>query len=103
MVVIGVQVEEFRDLRPGVVGIELPETKFAVFTHMGSPVSMLEDTIKPAYEWVRHSRFELNGPFDVEHENDEFLDSGLNPKARSYFWLPIRSSSDEDIRLTSAH
>lgn len=85
----GVEVRDLHGLPVGVVGMELPSTTYAVFTHKGSPISVLEDTIKPAYQWVRDSRFELNGPYDVEHENEKFLDNGLNPMAQSYFWLPV--------------
>ena len=92
MVIVGLEVQDLHGLPVGVVGIELPATTYAGFTHTGSPVSMLEDTIKPAYQWVEDSPYELNGPFDVEHENEEFLDRGLNRLARSYFWLPVRSA-----------
>ena len=59
-----------------------------MFTHFSSPVSMLGDTIKPAYQWLKAPEYRLNGPYDVEHGGEDFLDKGRNPKARSSFWLP---------------
>ena len=89
LMMVGIEVRDLHDLPHGIVGMELPETRYAVFTHIGSPISMLEDTIKPAYQWLEGSQYQLNGPFDVEHEDKDFLGNGNNPKARSYFWLPI--------------
>jgi hypothetical protein len=97
MVIVGFEVQDLHGLPVGVVGIALPATTYAVFTHTGSPVSMLEETIRPAYRWVRDSQLELNGAFDVEHENEDFLDKGLNPLARSYFWLPVRNAVAESV------
>jgi len=89
LMIVGIQVEDLHGLPIGIVGMELPATKYAVFTHHGSPISMLEKTIKPAYDWIKSSNYQLNGPFDVEHENADFLDDGINLNAKSYFWLPI--------------
>ena len=89
LMLVGIEVPDLGNLPAGVVGMELPRSKYAVFIHRGSPISMLEDTIKPAYKWVRDSIYELNGPYDVEHEGAEFLDRGMNPESKSYFWLPI--------------
>lgn len=86
---VGIQVSNLHDLPPGVVGMDLPRSDYAVFAHVGSPVSMLEETIRPAYQWVRDSGYALNGAYDVEHEGTEFLDRGMNPESRSYFWLPV--------------
>ncbi len=91
---VGIEVPNLRNLPTGVVGMELPRSNYAVFTHRGSPVSMLEETIKPGYRWVRESTYELNGPYDVEHENADFLGRGLDPESKSYFWLPIRKKNE---------
>lgn len=87
--IAGYEVADLHRLPVGIVGMELPETLYAIFTHVGSPISLLEDTIKPALQWVATSNYRLNGPFDVEHEGKDFLDHGRNPDSRSYFWLPV--------------
>jgi hypothetical protein len=94
LMLVGVEVPNLNKLPIGVVGMELPRSRYAVFTHRGSPVSMLEETIGPAYKWVRDSTYELNGPYDVEHEGAGFLDRGMNPESKSYFWLPITGNEE---------
>ena len=89
LMIAGYEVEDLHGLAVGIVGMELPKTKYAIFTHVGSPISLLTDTIKPAGQWVEDSEYSLNGAFDIEHEGKDFLDNGRNPQSVSYYWLPI--------------
>jgi len=70
--VAAVEVSDFDNLPDGFASVEIPDNKYAVFTHKG-PISKFHDTVQYVYgKWLRESGVEKAMAPDFEIYDERF-------------------------------
>lgn len=86
--VAGLEVTKVDDMPEGMVAREVPASKYAMFTHVGS-LAELKATYDYIYQtWLPQSGYELTGGADFELYNEDFKD--FAPDSRFYIYVPIK-------------
>ena len=85
--IAGVEVESFDDVPEGMITREVPERKYAVFTHRG-PLSNLKFTLDYIYgPWAQKSDYKIVQGDDFEQYDDRFIPAGDDSELDIY--IPI--------------
>jgi len=87
--IAGRDVIKLEDIPDGMVGKDVPDGKYAVFTHRGS-LSNLKDTYAFIYgEWAKSGEYQLSGTLDFEFYNEKFDPAG-SEESELYIYVPIK-------------
>ncbi len=87
--VAGADVTELKDIPEGMVGREVEDGKYAVFTHKGA-LSDLKETYNYIYgKWIQSGEYEIAGLYDFEFYNEKFDPSG-SESSELYIYVPIK-------------
>ena len=86
--VSGREVANDQDIPEGMVYREIPEHRYAVFTHEGA-LDNLSETYRYIYEtWLPQSGYELDGGFDMEVYDKDFMFN--HPDSKFYIYVAIK-------------
>ncbi len=87
--IAGADVTELKDIPEGMVGREVDDAKYAVFTHKGA-LSDLKETYNYIYgKWIQSREYQIAGLYDFEFYNEKFDPSG-SESSELYIYVPIK-------------
>lgn len=85
---IGVEVEKIVDIPPQMFIKEIPEGKYAVFTHKFKEGGF-KKAFQNVYDWLKNSKYKSAYPFDIQSYDASF--KGVNnPESEIEILLPIK-------------
>ena len=83
-----IAVNDFNKIPDGMESLILPEGKYAVFIHRGTP-SMFHETVQYIFgNWLPNSRYQLDKRPHFEIMNQNYKPD--DPDAEETVWIPIR-------------
>jgi len=86
--VAGFKVEAFDNVPEGMVVIDVPENRYAVFAHRGSLETLSQTYASILDDWYPRSGYQPTGGYDMEVYTDEFKD--FAPDSVFYIYEPIK-------------
>ncbi|CAN5664797.1 hypothetical protein BH10BAC5_BH10BAC5_28750 [soil metagenome] len=83
------EVNEIEDIPNNMVSVEIPEGKYAVFTHRGSVKNMMEMDDYIFKKWMKETELKVDEDrYDFELYNENF--KGEADDSEIYFYIPIK-------------
>jgi predicted transcriptional regulator YdeE len=86
--VAGFKVEQYDRVPEGMVVIDVPENRYAVFAHRGSLQTLKDTYAAICDDWFLRSGYKPTGGYDMEVYTDEFKD--FAPDSVFYIYEPVK-------------